>query len=91
MTDSSSEVDMVISEKAMKNMMSGDGPSGKSPVMTHLIRIGTFQMEVAPNEDIDVRAFFNETLDKLIEAYGDKLLEIDVKGLPTQPSNNMHG
>ncbi len=88
MTDSSSDIDMVISEKAMKNMMAGD--AGKSSVMTHLLRIGTFQMEVAPNEDIDVRAFFNETLDKLIEAYGDKLLDIDVKGLPLQPSS-MHG
>ena len=56
MTDSSSEVDMVISEKAMKNMMAGEGPSSKSPAMTHLLRIGTFQLEVAPNEDIDVRA-----------------------------------
>ena len=90
MTDSSSEVDMVISEKAMKNMMAGESPSGKSPAMTHLLRIGTFQLEVAPNEDIDVRAFFNETLDKLIEAYGDRLLEIDVKGLPVQPPS-MHG
>ena len=89
MTDSSSEVDMVISEKAMKNMMAGESPS-KSPAMTHLLRIGTFQLEVAPNEDIDVRAFFNETLDKLIEAYGDRLLEIDVKGLPVQPPS-MHG
>lgn len=90
MTDSSSEVDMVISEKAIKNMMAGEGPSGKSPVMTHLLRIGTFQLEVAPNEDIDVRAFFNETLDKLISAYGERLLEIDVKGLPVQPPS-MHG
>jgi len=47
--------------------------------MTHLLRIGAFQMEVAPNEDIDVRAFFNETIDKLIAAYGEKLLEIDIK------------
>ena len=89
MTDSSSEVDMVISEKAMKNMMARESPS-KSPAMTHLLRIGTFQLEVAPNEDIDVRAFFNETLDKLISAYGDRLLEIDVKGLPVQPPS-MHG
>ena len=57
---------------------------------TQLLRIGTFQLEVAPNEDIDVRAFFNETLDKLISAYGERLLEIDVKGLPVQPPS-MHG
>ena len=58
--------------------------------MTHLLRIGTFQMEVAPNENIDVRAFFNETIDKLIAAYGEKLLEIDIKTAAMQ-SGQMHG
>ena len=57
--------------------------------MTHLLRIGTFQMEVAPNEEIDVRAFFNETIDKLIAAYGEKLLEIDIKTAAMQ-SGHMH-
>jgi hypothetical protein len=57
--------------------------------MTHLLRIGTFQMEIAPNEKIDVRAFFNETLDRLISAYGEKLLEIDIKTAQMQ-SGNMH-
>ena len=57
--------------------------------MTHLLRIGTFQMEVAPNENIDVRAFFNETIDKLIAAYGEKLLEIDIKTAAMQ-SGHMH-
>jgi hypothetical protein len=59
--------------------------------LTHLLRIGTFQLEIAPNENIDVRAFFNETLDRLISAYGEKLLEIDVKGITMQSSTNMHG
>ena len=57
--------------------------------MTHLLRIGTFQMEIAPNEKVDVRAFFNETIDKLIGAYGEKLLEIDIKTAQMQ-SGNMH-
>ena len=57
--------------------------------MTHLLRIGTFQLEVAPNEDIDVREFFSETLDKLISAYGDKLLEIDIR--TAMQSSQMHG
>ncbi len=57
--------------------------------MTHLLRIGTFQLEVAPNENIDVREFFNETLDKLISAYGEKLLEIDIKTASVH--GNMHG
>ena len=46
-------------------------------------------MEVAPNENIDVRAFFNETLDKLIAAYGEKLLEMDIK--TAMQNQLMHG
>ena len=86
MTDSSSEPPMMVDMAA--DLMSAKMDAAK---MTHLLRIGTFQLEVAPNEDIDVRAFFNETLDKLISAYGEKLLEIDVKGIAVQSSTNMHG
>ena len=83
MTDSSSEVDM--GEMAGQLMMA----KMDANKMTHLLRIGTFQLEIAPNEDIDVRAFFNETLDKLISAYGEKLLEIDIKTASVH--GNMHG
>ena len=79
MTDSSSEPEM--GEMAGQLMMA----KMDANKMTHLLRIGTFQMEIAPNEDIDVRAFFNETIDKLIAAYGEKLLEIDIK------TATMHG
>jgi len=80
MTDSSSN-DPVMAELA------GDLIQAKMDAskMTHLLRIGTFQMEIAPNEKVDVRAFFNETIDKLIGAYGEKLLEIDIK------TATMHG
>ena len=57
---------------------------------THLLRIGTFQVEISPDTDMDVREFFNETLDKLIRAYGDKLLEIDIK-TAMQTAGSMHG
>jgi len=87
MTDSSSEQQPMMVDMAA-DLMSAKMDAAK---MTHLLRIGTFQLEVAPNEDIDVRAFFNETLDKLISAYGEKLLEIDVKGIAVQSSTNMHG
>ena len=83
MTDSSSEHDM--SEMAGQLMMA----KMDANKMTHLLRIGTFQMEIAPNEDIDVRAFFNETIDKLISKYGEKILEIDIR--TAMQSSQMHG
>ena len=83
MTDSSSDIDMgdVAGQLMMAKMDANK--------MTHLLRIGTFQLEVAPNEDIDVREFFSETLDKLISAYGEKLLEIDIR--TAMQSSQMHG
>jgi hypothetical protein len=83
MTDSSSDIDM--SDMAGQLMMA----KMDANKMTHLLRIGTFQLEVAPNEDIDVREFFSETLDKLISAYGEKLLEIDIR--TAMQSSQMHG
>ena len=84
MTDSSSEQPIMVDMAA--DMMSAKMDAAK---MTHLLRIGTFQMEISPNEDIDVRAFFNETIEKLIKAYGDRLLEIDIR-TSAQPMGGMH-
>ena len=85
MTDLSSEGNPMADLAA--DMMAAKMDASK---MTHLLRIGTFQLEISPNEDINVREFFNETLDKLISAYGDKLLEIDIKTAAMQ-SGTMHG
>ena len=85
MTDSSSEPPMMSDIAA--DLMSAKMDAAK---MTHLLRIGTFQLEINPTSNVDVEKFFSETLDKLISAYGERLLEIDVKGLPVQPPS-MHG
>ena len=84
MTDSSSNPEMA--DMAAELMMAKMDASK----LTHLLRIGTFQMEIAPTENIDVRAFFSETIDKLIEKYGEKLLEIDIK-TATMQAGTMHG
>ena len=87
MTDSSSEPQPMGIDMAA-DLMSAKMDAAK---MTHLLRIGTIQLEINPSSDVDVEKFFSETLDKLISAYGEKLLEIDVKGIPMQSSTNMHG
>ena len=81
MTDSSSDKPMID----MPPMMGMDATK-----MTHLLRIGTFQMEINPTSNVDIEKFFSETIDKLIKAYGDKLLEIDIKTMH-QPMGTMHG
>ena len=83
MTDSSSDIDMgdVAGQLMMAKMDANK--------MTHLLRIGTFQLEINPTSEVDVEKFFSETLDKLISAYGEKLLEIDIKTASVH--GNMHG
>ena len=86
MTDSSSDPNPEMADMAAELMMAKMDASK----LTHLLRIGTFQMEIAPTDNIDVRAFFSETIDKLIEKYGEKLLEIDIK-TATMQAGQMHG
>ena len=85
MTDSSSEPPMNIDMAA--DLMSAKMDAAK---MTHLLRIGTFQMEINPTSNVDIEKFFSETIDKLIKVYGEKLLEIDIKTMH-QPMGTMHG
>ena len=84
MTDSSSNPEMA--EMAAELMMA----KMDANKLTHMLRVGTFQLEIAPTSDMDVRAFFTVTLEALMEKYGDKLLEIDIRNT-MQSNGNMHG
>ena len=82
MTDSSSETEMV------SELLAAKMETARSQTqMTHVMRIGTFHMEIVPTKDIDTVDLFNKTLDRLIERYGDKLLDISI-GQMTQPSKD---
>ena len=83
MTDSSSDPEMAdIAAELMMAKMDANK-------LTHMLRVGTFQLEIAPSSDIDVREFFTETLERLMKKYGDKLLEIDIRNT-MQANGNMH-
>ena len=82
MTDSSSEAEMV------NELLAAKMETARSQTqMTHVMRIGTFHMEIVPTKDIDTVDLFNKTLDRLIEQYGDKLLDISI-GQMSQPSKD---
>ena len=83
MTDSSSEDHAMINELLQAKMETARSQTQ----MTHVMRIGTFHMEIVPTEDVDTVALFNQTLDKLIERYGDKLLEINMGQIAQQDRN----
>ena len=87
MTDSSSEAEPELVADMAAELMMAKMDANK---LTHMLRVGTFQLEIAPSSDMDVREFFSETLERLMEKYGDKLLEIDIRNT-MQSNGNMHG
>ena len=82
MTDSSSKDDLAdITAELIHSKMEN---ARASTQMTHVLRIGSFHMELVPAPEIDVREMFNEILDKLMDKYDDKLLEGDAGGTKEQ-------
>ena len=63
----------------------------KDTEMTHVLRIGTFHMEIVPDHDLDVKEIFNEMIDKLMEKYGNSLLEISIQQSKTEPDGRHYG
>ena len=60
--------------------------------LTHLLKLGCFHMEIVPNKNIDVEKIFKDVIADLHSKFGDKILEIDIKGLqPQMGGGGMHG
>jgi hypothetical protein len=81
MTDSSSDVGEVeaIADMAGELIHTKMEMARKDTQMTHVMRIGTFHMELVPSRDIDPQKIFNQILDKLMKKYAEKLLEISIQ------------
>ena len=95
MTDSSSDS---YSQRNDMASMAGElmqakmDAARKDSQMTHVLRVGSFHMEIVPSRHIDGEKIFKETLEDLHAKFGDKILEIDIKGLQaTMSGGGMHG
>ena len=62
MTDSSSNND--AADLAAELISAKMESARKETQMTHVLRIGSFHMEIVPELDIDVEKVFGDTLDK---------------------------
>ena len=58
----------------------------KDTQMVHVMRIGTFSIELVPDKSIDPEETFNRILDKLIKKYGERLLEISIQQIKQEDS-----
>tara|TARA_R100001244_G_scaffold52098_1_gene45250 strand:+ start:181 stop:471 length:291 start_codon:yes stop_codon:yes gene_type:complete len=80
MTDSCSDTEEIeaIADMAGELIHTKMEMARKDTQMTHVMRIGTFHMELVPSSDINPDKIFNQILDKLMKKYAEKLLEISI-------------
>ena len=92
MTDSCSEKEKeVMADMAADLIETKLENAKKDTQMTHVLRIGTFHMEIVPDAKIDVAEVFSDALDKLMDKYGDKLLEISIAQLKQENAQAHYG
>ena len=89
MTDSSSDTEDIeaIADMAGELIHTKMEMARKDTQMVHVMRIGTFSIELVPDKDIDPEGIFNKLLDKLMEKYDDRLLQISIQQI--KPDGDM--
>ena len=87
MTDLSSKEE--VGEMAAELLNAKIDAARKENQMTHVLRIGTFHMEIVPDKSINIEKMFEKTLKALMEKY-DKELLVTAEGLISQ-SGKMYG
>ena len=88
MTDSSSDEPEIeaIADMAGELIHTKMEMARKDTQMVHVMRIGTFSVELVPDKNIDPEVMFNTLLDKLMDKYGEKLLDISIQQIKQEDS-----
>ncbi len=81
MTDLSSDDKDAMAEMAGDLIQAKVDAARQPQNLTHLLKFGSFHMELVPNKNIDVEKIFKDVIADLHDKFGDKILEIDIKGL----------
>jgi len=89
MTDLSSETE-AMADMAGELIHTKMEMARRDTQMTHVMRIGTFHMELVPDKDINPEKIFSDVLDKLIKKYGEQLLEISILQLKSDGADTRH-
>ena len=84
MTDSSSEEAEAMADMAGELMAAKMAAASKRGEMTHMLRMGTFHVEIVPDSGIDVEEFFTKCMDNLWDRFGKDALEVNVSGMDGQ-------
>ena len=90
MTDLSSKDERDDMAEMARDLIQAKMDVAKQPQsLTHLLKFGSFHMEIVPSKSIDVEKIFRDTIADLHAKFGDKILEIDINSI--QPMGGMHG
>ena len=81
MTDSSSEEREAMADMAGELMAAKMAAARKNGEMTHMLRMGTFHLEIVPDSGIDVEEFFTKCMNNLWDRFGKDALEVNVVGM----------
>jgi hypothetical protein len=88
MTDSSSDITDMANELLAAKMEAAKNQGS----MTHLLKLGSFHMEIVPNSNIDVDKLFRETIADLYDKFGEEVLKINMSDIvKAQQNGAMHG
>ena len=92
MTDSSSEEAEAMADMAGELMAAKMAAASKRGEMTHMLRMGTFHVEIVPDSGIDVEEFFTKCMNNLWDRFGKDALEVSVSGMDGMkpPEGRMH-
>ena len=91
MTDSSSDDNQHMTDMAGELIQAKMDAARHPQSLTHLLKIGCFHMEIVPSKNLDIEATFKGIIADLHNKFGDKILEIDIKGLQQEHTGGMHG
>ena len=81
MTDSSSEEREAMADMAGELMAAKMAAARKNGEMTHMLRMGTFHLEIVPDSGIDVEEFFTKCMNNPWDRFGKDALEVNVVGM----------
>jgi hypothetical protein len=91
MTDSSSEEDNSEMAEMMQDLLQAKmDMASKDGQMTHVLRVGTFLLEIVPDKKINIEKFFKETMDNLFDRFGEKALKVNIPSASSAPADGRH-
>ena len=93
MTDSSSEETPEMAQMAGELFQAKIDAARGPQNLTHLLKLGSFHMEIVPDKSIDIEKLFSDTFIDLYEKFGTEVLKINMSDIiqAQQKAGNMHG